>query len=159
MTAHPSDAEPDADPAPVPTPPSTAAAAEPAPVPVVELEPLRLPTPLRVTADVCWRLLVIVAALALLIFLIATLRVVVIPVAIAVLLAALGSPVVAWLAAHKVPRGIATVLVLIAGFALLGGLLTFVVNTFINGRTSPSRSTRRSPRTEQRSPPARSPRR
>ncbi len=93
----------------------------------------RIPTPLRITSDIAWRLLVIVAALGLLIWLVIQLRIVVIPVAIAVLLSALLGPVVVWLVGQRVPRGIATVLVLIGGLALLGGLLTFVVNTFITG--------------------------
>ena len=81
----------------------------------------------------CARLLVIAAALALLIYLIILLRIVIIPVAIALLLAALLAPVVHWLQVRHVPRGPATALVLISGLALLGGLLSFVVNTFISG--------------------------
>jgi Predicted permease len=92
-----------------------------------------IPTPLRVTSEVCARLLVIAAALALLIYLITLLRIVVIPVAIAVLLSALLAPVVHWLVARRVPRGPATALVLVGGLALLGGLLSFVINTFISG--------------------------
>ena len=92
-----------------------------------------IPTPLRVTSEVCGRALIIAAAFGLLVFLIIELRIVVVPVAIAVLLAALLAPVVHWLVARKVPRGVATLLVLIGGFALLGGLLSFVVNTFIAG--------------------------
>ncbi len=92
-----------------------------------------IPTPLRVTSEVCARVLVIAAALALLIYLVMLLRIVVIPVAIAILLTALLSPAVHWLHAHKVPRGPATALVLVGGLAVLGGLLSFVVNTFIGG--------------------------
>jgi predicted PurR-regulated permease PerM len=92
-----------------------------------------VPTPLRVTSEVCARLLVIAAALALLIYLVILLRVVVIPVAIALLLAALLAPVVHWLHARRVPRGAATALVLVGGLALLGGLLSFVITTFIGG--------------------------
>lgn len=93
----------------------------------------RIPTPLRIASDIAWRSLVILAALGVLLWLIVQLRIVVIPVAIAVLLSALLGPVVVWLVGQRVPRGIATVLVLIGGLALLGGLLTFVVNTFITG--------------------------
>lgn len=92
-----------------------------------------IPTPLRVISEVCARLLVIAAAAALLIYLIILLRIVVIPVAIAVLLSALLAPVVHWLQDRRVPRGPATALVLIGGLALLGGLLSFVINTFISG--------------------------
>ncbi|MFC4946916.1 AI-2E family transporter [Pseudonocardia sp. GCM10023141] len=92
-----------------------------------------IPTTLRVTAEICWRLLIIAAAVALLLFLVAELRIVIIPVAIAVLLSALLSPAVYWLVARRVPRGPATALVLVGGLALVGGLLSFVINTFIVG--------------------------
>jgi predicted PurR-regulated permease PerM len=58
---------------------------------------------------------------------------VVIPVAVALLLAALLSPAVHRLQTHSVPRGLATALVMTGGLALLGGVLTFVVITFIRG--------------------------
>jgi predicted PurR-regulated permease PerM len=78
-------------------------------------------------------MLVIAAALALLIYLVMLLRIVVIPVAIAILLTALLAPAVHWLHAHRMPRGPSTALVLVGGLAVLGGLLSFVVNTFIGG--------------------------
>lgn len=92
-----------------------------------------VPTALRVASEVCARVLIIVAALALLLWLLVTLRIVAIPVAIALLLSALLAPVVSWLARRGVPRGVATALVLVGGVALLATLLTFVVNTFISG--------------------------
>lgn len=92
-----------------------------------------IPTPLRVTSEVCARLLVIAAAFGLLIFLVVVLRIVVIPVAIAILISALLSPAVHWLVARRVPRGPATALVLVGGIALLGGLLSFVINQLIAG--------------------------
>ncbi len=92
-----------------------------------------IPTPLRVTSEVCARLLVIAAGLALLIYLVILLRIVVIPVAIAILLTALLAPAVHGLHERHVPRGPATALVLVGGLAVLGGLLSFVVTTFING--------------------------
>jgi predicted PurR-regulated permease PerM len=58
---------------------------------------------------------------------------VVVPVAIALLLAALLAPAVHGLQVRGVPRGVATALVLIGGLALLGGVLTFVVVTFVRG--------------------------
>ncbi|WP_214367951.1 AI-2E family transporter [Pseudonocardia sp. H11422] len=118
--------------APIPpgaTPPGASAANGVAP----DRPPSPIPTPLRVTSEVCARLLVIAAALGLLVFLIIQLRIVVIPVAIAVLLSALLTPVVYWLLARRVPRGPATALVLVGGLALIGGLLSFVINTFISG--------------------------
>jgi predicted PurR-regulated permease PerM len=80
-----------------------------------------------------WRLLVVVAALYVISQAVAYLAAVVVPVAIALLLAALLAPAVHSLQVHGVPRGVATALVLIGGLALLGGLLTFVVMTFVRG--------------------------
>lgn len=123
----------------VPPPPDAAqpapggAPAGPAPHPAPAPRAGTVPTPLRVASEVSARLLVIAAALGLLVYLVILLRIVVIPVAIAVLLAALLAPLVAWLVARRVPRGAATALTLVGGLALLAGLLSSVVNTFIAG--------------------------
>ena len=92
-----------------------------------------IPTPLRVISEVCARLLVIAAAVALLIYLVILLRIVVISVSIAVLLAALLAPLVLLLTRRRVPRGVATGIVVIGGVAALGGVLSFVVRTFVGG--------------------------
>jgi len=92
-----------------------------------------VPRLLRITAELGWRLLVVVAAVYVLGWVASYLAAVVIPVAVALLLAALLSPAVHRLQTHRVPRGLATALVMIAGLALLGGVLTFVVLTFIRG--------------------------
>jgi hypothetical protein len=92
-----------------------------------------VPRSLQVSAALGWRLLVVAAALYVIGFVASHLAAVVIPVAIALLLAALLAPAVGYLVRRKVPRWLATVLVLIGGLAVLGGLLTFVIITFING--------------------------
>jgi predicted PurR-regulated permease PerM len=92
-----------------------------------------VPYPLQVAAAVCWRVLVLAGAIYVLITVISTLRIVVIPVAIGLLLAALLGPLVSLLTRHRVPRALATVIALISGLAVLGGLLTFVVEAFIAG--------------------------
>jgi predicted PurR-regulated permease PerM len=61
------------------------------------------------------------------------LRVVVIPVAVALLLTALLGPVVDWLTRHRVPRGLATGVVVIAGLSMIVGLLSFVIQAFVTG--------------------------
>lgn len=66
-------------------------------------------------------------------YVVITLRVVVIPAAVTLLLTALLGPMVDWLTRHRVPRGLATLVVLITGLALIGGLLAFVVQAFVNG--------------------------
>jgi predicted PurR-regulated permease PerM len=95
--------------------------------------PALVPRVLRVSAAMGWRLLVVVAALYVISQAVAYLAAVVVPVAIALLLAALLAPAVHGLQVRGVPRGVATALVLIGGLALLGGLLTFVVMTFVRG--------------------------
>lgn len=92
-----------------------------------------IPRVLRVSAAVSWRMLVIAAALYVTGMIITQIYVVVIPVAIALLLAALLAPLVSWVAGRKVPRALATAMVLVGGLAVVGGVLTFVVNAFING--------------------------
>ncbi|MFC0111951.1 AI-2E family transporter [Kibdelosporangium aridum] len=92
-----------------------------------------VPRSLQVSAALGWRLLVVAATLAVIGLIVGYLAAVVVPVAIALLLAALLAPAVGYLVKRKVPRWLATVLVLIGGLAVLGGLLTFVIITFING--------------------------
>jgi predicted PurR-regulated permease PerM len=57
----------------------------------------------------------------------------VVPIAIALLLAALMAPGVERLVQWGVPRGLSAMLVMIAGIAVVGGLLTFVIIQFIDG--------------------------
>jgi putative heme transporter len=95
--------------------------------------PELVPRLLRVSAALGWRLLVVVAALYVIGTAVAYLAAVVVPVAIALLLAALLAPAVRWLQLRQVPRGVATALVLVTGLVVLGGLLTFVVVTFVRG--------------------------
>lgn len=92
-----------------------------------------VPRLLRVTAALGWRLLVVAATLYVLGLVAGYLAAVVVPVSIALLLAAMLAPAVGFLVRRQVPRGLAVVLVLVGGLAVLGGLLTFVVVTFING--------------------------
>lgn len=87
----------------------------------------------RKTAAWAWRLLVILAAAAAVLWLMARLKVIVVPVAIAVMLAALMMPAVDWLDRRGAPRGGAVALVVLSGFAVFGGILSFVVSQFISG--------------------------
>jgi putative heme transporter len=92
-----------------------------------------VPRTLRISAALGWRLLVVAAALAVIGTVVAYLAAIVVPVAIALLLAALLAPAVGWLTRHHVPRALATVLVMVGGLAGLGGVLTFVIITFVRG--------------------------
>ena len=76
-----------------------------------------VPRILRVSAALGWRLLVVVAALYVIGTVVSYVAAVVVPVAIALLLAALLAPAVHRLQARQVPRGVATALVLIGGLA------------------------------------------
>jgi putative heme transporter len=92
-----------------------------------------IPRGLRISAALAWRLIVVGAALYFLGLIVSRLSVVVIPLGIALLLSALLAPAVQKLVAVRFPRGLATAIVLIAGLAVLGGLLTFVVTQFSSG--------------------------
>jgi putative heme transporter len=93
-----------------------------------------VPVVLRVTSEICARMLIISIALAVVVFMLIQLRVVVIPIAIALLISALLAPVVD-AAVHRLrlPRGLSTGVVLISGIALFAGVLSFVINAFIAG--------------------------
>ena len=92
-----------------------------------------VPTGLRVGAALSWRFLVVIGALYVIIWLIGYFTSVVIPLAIALLLAALMAPAVGKLTEWKLPRGLATLIVLIGGIGVVGGLLTFVISEFADG--------------------------
>lgn len=92
-----------------------------------------LPRVLRISAAASWRFLVVVGALYVLSQVASRLSLVVIPVAIALLMAALLAPAVSLLTRLRVPRGVATAVVLVSGLAAVGGVLTFVINAFIAG--------------------------
>jgi predicted PurR-regulated permease PerM len=87
----------------------------------------------RKAAAWSWRLLVIAAMVAALLWLMWLLRVIVVPVALAVMLTALLLPAVDRLDLRGVPRGLAVALVLLGGLALFGGIMTFVVSQFVSG--------------------------
>jgi len=87
----------------------------------------------RKTAAWAWRLLVILAALVALLWTIKRLEIIVVPLLLALMLSALLVPIVDWLDRRGAPRGGAVALVLLAGFAILGGILTFVVSQFVVG--------------------------
>ncbi len=87
----------------------------------------------RAAAAWAWRLLVLLAAVVAVLWIVAKLALVVVPVALATMLAALLLPAVDWLDGRGAPRGGAVALVLLSSFAVLGGILTFVVSQFITG--------------------------
>lgn len=90
----------------------------------------------RKSAEWAWRLLVILAAILALLWLVERLKVIVVPVALAVILTALLLPAVDWLDRRGAPRGGAVALVLLTACAVFGGIMTFVVSQFISGLPS-----------------------
>ena len=72
-------------------------------------------------------------ALVALLWVIKRLEIIVVPLLLALMLSALLVPVVDWLDRRGAPRGGAVALVILGGFAILGGILTFVVSQFVVG--------------------------
>jgi predicted PurR-regulated permease PerM len=114
---------------------------------VVEVVPVPTPTPssvtsrddedvprgLRIAAAWAWRTLVLALAAAVLLWLIARLKDVLIPLSIALLLSALLAPSVGWLRRRvRLPASLAVAVVLIGGIAVVGGVLTLVITQFVN---------------------------
>jgi predicted PurR-regulated permease PerM len=119
--------------------PDTETEFEPPPPPSVDHESTasrddaEIPHSLRIAAAWSWRLIVIgLVGWALLRF-IGIISIVVIPLSIALLLSALLAPAVGWLFRFKLPRSLATAVVMICGIAAVAGTLTLVVNQFVDG--------------------------
>jgi predicted PurR-regulated permease PerM len=87
----------------------------------------------RKAAAWSWRLLIVLGALVALLWAVQHLEVIVVPVALATMLAAMLLPVVDQLDRRGLPRGAAVFVVLLSGFVVVGGILTFVVSQFIEG--------------------------
>ncbi|RKN41039.1 AI-2E family transporter [Micromonospora endolithica] len=105
------------------------------PVPAEERTPAvddGLPSGVRTAGAWAWRIILFVAAAYLLVRVVELLRVVVIPVAVALLLAALFEPLAAALRRRGVNRSLAAVLVLVTGLTVVFGGLTLIVRTFIS---------------------------
>lgn len=80
-----------------------------------------------------WRLLVIFGAVLTVLWVMLRLEILVVPVALATIIAALLMPVVDFLDRRGAPRGGAVALVLLTSIALFGALLAFVVTQFVEG--------------------------
>ncbi|WP_375383793.1 AI-2E family transporter [uncultured Microbacterium sp.] len=86
-----------------------------------------VPRGLRLATAFSWRLLVVAAAAGVAIWLVIQLKLLVIPLLIGVLIAALLWPAFSWMLRHRVPRWLAIVISLIATIAIVGGLLWLAV--------------------------------
>lgn len=88
---------------------------------------------IRVSAEWGWRLLILFAVALALIAIIQKLATVVIPLAIALLAAALLAPLVDWLQRLGVPRSVGVFVALVGSLGLVAGIMTFVVEQFVAG--------------------------
>src|ERR1700745_288487 len=87
----------------------------------------------RKVAAWAWRLLVILTAVLALLWVVKKLEVIVVSLLLALMISALLVPAVDWIDRRGLPRGAAVALVLLLGFAIFGGILTFVIAQFIYG--------------------------
>lgn len=87
----------------------------------------------RKTAAWSWRLLAILVAVVALLWVIKRLEIIVVPLLLALMLSALLVQAVDWLDRRGAPRGGAVALVLLSAFAVLGGILAFVISQFVIG--------------------------
>ncbi|CAM4424438.1 AI-2E family transporter [Nocardia ninae] len=87
----------------------------------------------RVSAEWGWRLLVLFAVVLAFAAIVQKLATVVIPLAIALLAAALLAPLVDWLQRLGVPRSVGVFVALVGSLGLVAGVMTFVVEQFVAG--------------------------
>ncbi|WP_280306694.1 AI-2E family transporter [Nocardia neocaledoniensis] len=87
----------------------------------------------RKAAAWSWRLLIIFAALIAVGMLVQKFATVVIPLAIALLAAALLAPLVDWMQRVGIPRSLGVFVALVGSIGLLAGIMTFVVEQFVDG--------------------------
>lgn len=105
------------------------------PVMVVESKPTvddGLPSGVRTAGAWAWRIILFIAAIYLLLRVIALLSIVVIPVSVALLLAAMFQPVTAFLRARGMNKSLAAGLVLLTALIVVFGGLGLIIETFIS---------------------------
>jgi len=102
----------------------------------VDTEPrvARVPYGVDLAAAWSWRFLVIAGAVGILLYLLGTFMIVVLPLAIALFVAALCEPVVSWLS-RWLPRKLSALIVVILGLALVGLMAAFVGAQLTTGFT------------------------
>lgn len=82
-----------------------------------------VPPALRVATAYAWRLLVIAGAIAVLVWVVIQLKLLVVPMLIAMLLTALLAPAMHLMLRHRFPRWLAVVIAMLGTLAIVGGLL------------------------------------
>ncbi len=86
-----------------------------------------VPPGMRIAADWSWRVLAVATAIGLLGFLVVQLRLIVIPLLIAIVLSSLLVPFCQWLQRHRWPKALAVAVTEIGVIAIVAGLVTLVV--------------------------------
>jgi predicted PurR-regulated permease PerM len=107
-------------------------------VPVIHPEPqpvdgVEVPYALRFSAAWAWRLLLVVGLVYVFLKVFTLLSVVLVPVIIGLLLSAAASPIVDRLQRWRLPRGVATLLVILTGIIALVALIALVAQQFSSG--------------------------
>ncbi|WP_350349430.1 AI-2E family transporter [Agromyces sp. G08B096] len=92
-----------------------------------------VPYGMRLAAAWSWRLLLVGGVLAVVVFLIIQLRLIVIPVLVAVLLGALLVPFSQFLQRHRWPKWLAVTVAMLSALAVVGGLLTLGITQIVRG--------------------------
>ncbi|MGB7240427.1 MAG: AI-2E family transporter [Rhodococcus sp. (in: high G+C Gram-positive bacteria)] len=87
----------------------------------------------RVGAEWTWRLLVIFAGIITFCYVVARLDIVIIPLGLALLASAMLVPIVDWMQRRGVPRAAGVVIAIVASIGVVAGIMTFVVEQFIEG--------------------------
>lgn len=85
-----------------------------------------IPRGLRIATAYSWRFLVVAAAIGVAIWLVIQLKLLVIPLLVAILITALLWPAFTWMLRHRVPRWVAIVIAVAGTAAIVGGLLWLV---------------------------------
>lgn len=109
-----------------------ATVSEPAPAPKPDPD-ASVPFGVRIAAAWSWRLLLVGGVVAVVIFLIIQLRLIVIPVLVAVILAALLVPFSSFLQRHRWPKWLAITTAMLSMVAVVGGLLTLGIWQIVRG--------------------------
>jgi len=86
-----------------------------------------VPRGLKVATAYSWRFLVVAAAIGVAIWVVIQLKLLVIPLMVAILVTALLWPVFSWMLRHRVPRWAAITISILGTLAIVGGLIWLVV--------------------------------
>lgn len=92
-----------------------------------------VPYGMRLAAAWSWRLLLVGAVLAVVVFLVVQLRLIVIPLLVAVLIAALLVPFSEFLQRHRWPKWLSVTVAMLSALAVVGGLLTLGIWQIVRG--------------------------